>query len=175
MALQAHSAPLGITFYHWKDPENMPGECPPGVAFPREMDGFAFMAYHGSWNRRVPTGYKVVYVAMDEDGNPIGESPTDLLAHVPPDAKWESGFRPVDVDFDACGRLLVTSDGTRDEPKFKGSMVVRIEKGVANIVVDSEDNNEPSSGVPFRRRSVFSTALTGLLFICTAIQQVTSN
>ena len=123
MSLQGHSAPLGITFFNWKNSSQLPGNCPPNSAFPQEMDGYAFIAYHGSWNRDVPTGYKVVYVRMDANGEPLGESPIDLLAHEPPDAPWPSGFRPVDVDFDDCGRLLVTSDGTDS----KGSMVVRLE------------------------------------------------
>lgn len=59
---------------------------------------------------------------MDEEGNPSG-IPVDVLAHEPPSAKWEDGFRPVDVDFDDCGRLIVTSDGTGSS----GSKVVRIE------------------------------------------------
>ena len=50
-------------------------------------------------------------------------APVDLLAHEPPNAKWEDGFRPVDVDFDECGRLIVTSDGSGSV----GSKVVRIE------------------------------------------------
>lgn len=33
----------------------------------------------------------------------------DLVKHQPPDAKWEDGFRPVDVAFDECGRLLVVA------------------------------------------------------------------
>lgn len=124
VAMQGHSAPLGITFFDWMPPEERPSEflCNGTESFPQYMDGFAFIAYHGSWNRDVPTGYKVVYVEMDEAGEAVGQ-PVDLLAHVPPSAKWEDGFRPVDVDFDACGRLLVTSDGT----KGRGSKVVRIE------------------------------------------------
>lgn len=58
---------------------------------------------------------------MDGVGNPLGD-PVDLLAHEPPNAQWENGFRPVDVDFDDCGRLLVSSDGT----KGRGSSIVRI-------------------------------------------------
>lgn len=47
--LPAHSAPLGISFYT-------------GSLFPvRYWDG-AFVAFHGSWNRTQPTGYKVVYI-----------------------------------------------------------------------------------------------------------------
>ncbi|CAB9515721.1 Inherit from COG: Dehydrogenase [Seminavis robusta] len=123
VALQGHSAPLGITFYEWKNESQLSPNCPPSTAFPQEMDGYAFIAYHGSWNRDTPTGYKVVYVEMDEAGEPIGNTPIDLLAHVAPDAKWPSGLRPVDVAFDDCSRLLVTSDGTDS----KGSMVLRIE------------------------------------------------
>jgi len=131
LAMQAHSAPLGIVFYQWRPSSERPSQCQDG-AFPQSMDGFAFIAYHGSWNRQVPTGYKVVYVAMDELGNAIGE-PVDLLAHTPPDARWDDGFRPVDVDFDECGRLIVSSDGTGT-----GSKIVRIEYGA------SGDVNAPS-------------------------------
>jgi len=123
MALQGHSAPLGITFYAYQPPEELPESC--SGSFPSSMNGYAFIAYHGSWNRDVPTGYKVVYVEMDAEGTPSSEEPVDLLAHAPPNAKWEDGFRPVDVAFDECGRLLVTSDGTRGV----GSKVVRIDYG----------------------------------------------
>ncbi|HEY9207250.1 MAG TPA: PQQ-dependent sugar dehydrogenase [Candidatus Methanoperedens sp.] len=50
--LQAHSAPLGLAFYY-------------GDNFPREYRGSLFVAYHGSWNRRVPTGYKIVNIDMN--------------------------------------------------------------------------------------------------------------
>ena len=125
LSMQAHSAPLGMTFYSWKDPSELPEECT-GGAFPQEFDGYAFIAFHGSWNREIPTGYKVVYVAMDEFGRAVG-SAQDLLMHTPPNAKWDDGFRPVDVDFDACGRLLVSSDGT----KGAGAKMVRIESTAA--------------------------------------------
>jgi hypothetical protein len=110
VSMQAHSAPLGITFYDWKPQSELPSECD-GTTFPKEMDGFAFIAFHGSWNRVPPTGYKVVYVPMDSIGDVAGE-PVDVLAHIPPNAQWEDGFRPVDIAFDGCGRLVVTSDGT---------------------------------------------------------------
>lgn len=119
ISMQGHSAPLGITFFEWKSPEE---QCNGIESFPQTMDGYAFIAYHGSWNRDIPTGYKVVYVPMDENGDPT-DQPIDLLSHAPPNAQWEDGFRPVDVDFDSCGRLIVTSDGTRG----RGSKVVRVE------------------------------------------------
>ena len=122
LSMQAHSAPLGIVFYDWN--EIHPSSCSNGSAFPKLMDGYAFIAFHGSWNRDTPTGYKVVYVPIDIDGMVAGE-PVDLLAHKSPDAEWESGFRPVDLDFDECGRLVVTSDGSRG----RGANMVRIEYG----------------------------------------------
>src|SRR5439155_594021 len=45
--IQGHSAPLGLAFYT-------------GAEFPPAYRGSLFVAYHGSWNRSVPTGYKVV-------------------------------------------------------------------------------------------------------------------
>ena len=47
--MQAHSAPLGLAFYT-------------GDMFPASYKGDLFVAFHGSWNRSVPTGYKVVRV-----------------------------------------------------------------------------------------------------------------
>src|SRR5207249_9529499 len=49
LTVQAHSAPLGLAFYT-------------RARFPADYAGDAFMAYHGSWNRSVPTGAKVVRV-----------------------------------------------------------------------------------------------------------------
>jgi glucose/arabinose dehydrogenase len=118
LAMQAHSAPLGVVFYNHTS--KRPDGCTGG--FPASMDGYAFIAFHGSWNRDIPTGYKVVYVPMNADGRVNASEPSDLLRRASSAAQWDSGFRPVDVDFDDCGRLLLTSDGT----KGKGSMVVRV-------------------------------------------------
>ncbi|KAL7547177.1 hypothetical protein ACHAWF_010497 [Thalassiosira exigua] len=113
MSMPAHSAPLGITFYQWKDfsqEEYDESGCVGG--FPKSMDKYAFIAFHGSWNRDIPTGYKVVFVPFDSQGNPTS-LPIDLLRHAGDGAKWpNNGLRPVDVQFDSCGRLYVTSDGT---------------------------------------------------------------
>jgi glucose/arabinose dehydrogenase len=49
LALQAHSAPLGIAFYT-------------GAQYPGSFVNDALVAFHGSWNRNEPTGYKVVRV-----------------------------------------------------------------------------------------------------------------
>ena len=55
--MQAHSAPLGLAFYE-------------GTQFPAEYRNNIFVAFHGSWNRSVPTGYKVVRVKLDDKGQP---------------------------------------------------------------------------------------------------------
>jgi glucose/arabinose dehydrogenase len=143
VAMQGHSAPLGITFYKWTAPENRPDHCANVMAFPQAMDGFAFIAFHGSWNRDIPTGYKVVYVPMDESGNvPAVTEPQvfDLLAHTPPDAQWQDGFRPVDVEFDSCGRLVVSSDGSRRNGVYEGSKLVRIESTSMDFITPNTDD-----------------------------------
>jgi glucose/arabinose dehydrogenase len=56
--IQAHSAPLGLAFYT-------------GTQFPPSFRGNLFVAYQGSWNRSVPTGYKVVRIPF-RDGRPTG-------------------------------------------------------------------------------------------------------
>lgn len=49
--IQAHSAPLGLVFYH-------------ANAFGSAYKDDLFVCFHGSWNRSVPTGYKVVRFHM---------------------------------------------------------------------------------------------------------------
>mmetsp|Transcript_3144 Transcript_3144/g.6939 ORF Transcript_3144/g.6939 Transcript_3144/m.6939 type:complete len:585 (-) Transcript_3144:1307-3061(-) len=107
MSMPAHSAPLGITFYSWRDVSQE--ECAGG--FPKSMDKYAFMAFHGSWNRSPATGYKIVFVPFDSEGNPTA-LPIDLFRHGGDGAAWPDPVRPVDVQFDSCGRLFVTEDGT---------------------------------------------------------------
>jgi glucose/arabinose dehydrogenase len=49
--IQAHSAPLGLALYT-------------GRQFPEQYRGNLFVAFHGSWNRSVPTGYKVIRIKL---------------------------------------------------------------------------------------------------------------
>jgi glucose/arabinose dehydrogenase len=48
VTMQGHSAPLGITFYKWMP--QRPAYCTGIIPFPPEMDGYAFIAFHGLWN-----------------------------------------------------------------------------------------------------------------------------
>jgi len=126
MAMQAHSAPLGIAFFNAS--KHLPDHC--SHSFPAWMDGDAFVAFHGSWNRDVPTGYKVVRIDMRTNGLPSSNAkPVDFFSHWGTDAKWPSGLRPVDVKFDKCNRLLVSSDGTDG----KGDGVILIEYTVPHV------------------------------------------
>jgi glucose/arabinose dehydrogenase len=98
--LQAHSASLEMTFYTAK-----PGAV---AAFPPEYDGDAFAAEHGSWNRTIRTGYKVIRVRL-KNGMPTGEYDDFLTGFVIDDASvWG---RPVGVAEAHDGALLMTEDG----------------------------------------------------------------
>ncbi|MEZ2331452.1 sorbosone dehydrogenase family protein [Mesorhizobium sp. RCC_202] len=93
--LQAHSAPLNIAFYE-------------GGNFPAEYKGDAFVALHGSWNRGVRTGYKVVRLQF-KDGKPTGEYEDFATGFViSDDAVWG---RPVGVAVAKDGALILTEDG----------------------------------------------------------------
>ena len=91
--LQAHSAPLGLTFYS-------------GTQFPASYQGDLFVAFHGSWNRSVPTGYKVVHMDM-QDGQP-GAVQDFAVGWLVGGSAWG---RPVDVITGADGALYVSDDG----------------------------------------------------------------
>jgi glucose/arabinose dehydrogenase len=56
--IQAHSAPLDITFF----------DDDPTGNLPERYRGGAFVALHGSWNRSPATGYKVIWIPFDAQG-----------------------------------------------------------------------------------------------------------
>ena len=65
--IPAHSAPLGLGF--------IPESNPPARGWPQQYWHNLFVAYHGSWNRTQPTGYKVVRYELDPSGDYEGNSP----------------------------------------------------------------------------------------------------
>jgi glucose/arabinose dehydrogenase len=94
--IQAHSASLCIEFYT-------------GRMFPREYHHDAFAAEHGSWNRSLRTGYKVIRVPQ-KNGIPTGEYEDFMTGFVTPDGNvWG---RPVGVTVGKDGALLVSDDGS---------------------------------------------------------------
>jgi glucose/arabinose dehydrogenase len=96
-ALGAHVAPLGLAFARGG---NLLG--------PRFASG-AFVARHGSWNRKPLAGYDVVFVPFDEFGNVSPASPVPVLTGFL-DAKEQARGRPVWVAFAHDGALLVSDD-----------------------------------------------------------------
>ena len=68
----------------------------------------AFIARHGSWNRKPPSGYDVVYVAFDERGNPQGKPQPVLTGFLNDDGTTKG--RPTWVEWAQDGSLLVTDD-----------------------------------------------------------------
>jgi glucose/arabinose dehydrogenase len=93
-ALGAHTASLGLTF----------GEA--GL-FPVRYRGGAFVGQHGSWNRTPRNGYRVIFVPFT-GGVPAGP-PEDILTGFLNEADQAMG-RPVGVQFDRTGALLVADD-----------------------------------------------------------------
>lgn len=84
ITFQAHSAPLGLAFYN----------------------GDLLVSFHGSWNRSVPTGYKVVKVTLDQNGKPTRQE--DFVTG------WLKGGvakgRPVDIAIDKSGKIFISDD-----------------------------------------------------------------
>ena len=91
-ALQSHSAPLGLSFVQ------------PGFA--AAFAEGAFIGMHGSWNRDVPVGYKVIFVPF-ANGRPSGPA-ADFVSGFQADGKTMG--RPVGVTVDPKGALIVADD-----------------------------------------------------------------
>ena len=91
-ALGSHVAALGVAF----------SQATMGSRF---ADG-VFVGEHGSWNRGVPAGYKVVFVAF-QNGRPVGE-PVDFVTGFQADGKTFG--RPVGVSVDPRGALIFADD-----------------------------------------------------------------
>lgn len=99
IALQAHSAPLGLGFI-------------PDEGWPPEMQGDLLIAYHGSWNRSTPTGYKVVRFNLDRTRNATS-SPLDFLTGflAPTTSDTDNALgRPVGVLTEPGGVVYVSDD-----------------------------------------------------------------
>ena len=93
-SLGAHVAPLGVVFYR-------------GQALPPQWRSGAFVGEHGSWNRSVLSGYKVVFVPF-ANGRPSGPPVDALTGFLDPRA--QAMGRPVGVVEDASGAILVADD-----------------------------------------------------------------
>jgi glucose/arabinose dehydrogenase len=93
--LQPHSASLQMLFYD-------------GKQFPAEHRDSIYAAQHGSWNKSMRTGYKVIRVPL-KSGAPTGDYEDFLTGFVTYDGQvWG---RPVGVAVASDGALLVSDDG----------------------------------------------------------------
>lgn len=91
----AHAAPMQMAFYS-------------GGPFPQEYHNDAFVAFHGSWNRKTPKGYEVARVHFDASGRPEKFEPF-LTGFLGGDGATISG-RPVGLVVAKDGALLVSDD-----------------------------------------------------------------
>jgi glucose/arabinose dehydrogenase len=94
LGYQAHSAPIALAFYT-------------GTRFPAEYRHDAFVAMHGSWNRKPATGYKVVRVHF-EQGRPARFE--DFLSGFLVDDGRAFFGRPAGLAVTKDGALLVSDD-----------------------------------------------------------------
>ena len=97
--LAAHAAALGIAFI-------------PEEGWPEDMWHDLIVAYHGSWNRSEPAGYKVVRVDMDRNGTYQGGAISDFMTGFLPEG-WDTDDalgRPAGVLAMPGGVLYISDD-----------------------------------------------------------------
>ena len=92
--MQAHSAPLGMTFLSR------------ATTFPAAYRGDLLLAFHGSWNRSTPTGAKVIRVHV-ANGRPTGEEDFITGWQGTDGKRWG---RPADLVVASDGSVLVSDD-----------------------------------------------------------------
>src|SRR5690606_15519878 len=92
--LRAHTAPLCLAFF----PDN----------WPEEYRHDLLVAYHGSWNRTEPTGYKIVRYDLDEQGNVLGQEKDFLQGWI--NEKNEVTGRPADIFFTKKKTIFISDD-----------------------------------------------------------------
>lgn len=106
---RSHSAPVGLTFYT-------------GTQFPKEYQGGAFVALHGSWNATPPRGYHVVHVPFVN--GKASDSYTVFVAGFwsGNDQRPEVWGRPSGVATAKDGSLLIADEvsGTLWRVSYKG-------------------------------------------------------
>ena len=90
----AHWAPLGLAFY-------------PTGSLSAKYNNSLFIAFHGSWNRTNPEGYKIVQVILNDKG--------EILSHQDFITGWllpngDKDGRPVDLEQSPQGDLYLSDD-----------------------------------------------------------------
>lgn len=90
----AHAADLGLVFYT-------------GSKFPERYKKGVFTAQHGSWNRTVPVGARVLFTPINDDGT-VGEQEEFAAGWLSPEGEYIG--RPVALAQLRDGSLLVSDD-----------------------------------------------------------------
>lgn len=93
--MQAHSAPLGLAFI-------------PEEGWPEEYRNDLLVAFHGSWNRKEPTGYKIVRYNLTPEGEVQGEQEDFISGWLTSDSK--ASGRPVDILTFPGGTAYISDD-----------------------------------------------------------------
>jgi len=93
-ALSSHVAPLGLVF-------------DTGNGLPAKYSGGAFVGEHGSWNRPVLNGYKVVFIPF-ANGKPNGMAEDVVTGFL--DNDGHARGRPVALALDKAGALMIADD-----------------------------------------------------------------
>lgn len=96
-AMGAHTGVLGMVFSNGGNRMGSP------------FANGAFVARHGSWNRRPAVGYDVVFVPFDSNGNPGDVKPVPVLTGFLAGDGSTHG-RPTWLAWDKTGALLVSDD-----------------------------------------------------------------
>lgn len=92
--IPAHSAPLGLAFMDDR--------------FGQDFFGDLFVAYHGSWNRSVPTGYKIVRFDFDPKTNSFGRQEDFISGWLTEDGRALG--RPVDIKLGKDKAMYISDD-----------------------------------------------------------------
>ncbi len=92
--MQAHSAPLDISFL----PLN-------NSVYPAALKDSVFITFHGSWNRSIPTGYKLITINTADKSSKEKDFITGWV-----DSSGYVWGRPVGLGFDQRGNLYVSDD-----------------------------------------------------------------
>jgi glucose/arabinose dehydrogenase len=95
--LQSHTAVLDFVFYT-------------GKMFPKQYQGGAFIAMHGSWNRSKRVGYEIAFIPLANQ-KPSGPVQEFMKGWMTDPAGSEVWGRPVAILQMADGSLLVSDDG----------------------------------------------------------------
>ena len=91
--LGPHVAPLGIAFYDQD-------------IFPAKYKNSLFVALHGSWNRTKKSGYKLVFIQLDEEGNYVSQEDF-ITGWLSSESAWG---RPVSPYIMSDGSMLLSDD-----------------------------------------------------------------